>query len=224
MDLLKNNADKPFISKITKDVVNEFINLRNTFINSASNTSIISEEALLNFINEMNVVISTLDIIITMNNLHLSAFSFFKNVLTNKYTTIANKINALAVYISLQYCNNQTEFLERLSNFFTPENYNFWIDTKIDKVYNIKTDLHFINSTNLELKLSNELDNIKNDFDMHSNLTNNQDRLKTILDFLNHDIFERFINVTEGKVKLYNRTAILKHYHKSKMERKGDFI
>jgi len=59
---------------------------------------------------------------------------------------------------------------------------------------------------------------------MHSNLTNNQDRLKTILDFLNEDIFERFTNVTEAKVKLYNRTAILKHYHKSKMERKGDFI
>ena len=100
MDLLKNNADKPFISKITKDVVNEFINLRNAFINSASNTSIISEEALLNFINEMNVVISTLDIIITMNNLYLSTFSSFKNVLTN--TTIANKIKVLIFYISLQ--------------------------------------------------------------------------------------------------------------------------
>ena len=66
---------------------------------------------------------------------------------------------------------------------------------------------------------STELDNIKNDFDNHSNLSNNQDRLRTILDFLNDDIFERFKNLTEAKVKLYNRTAILAHYHKSKIER-----
>ncbi len=80
---------------------------------------------------------------------------------------MANKINSMMVFISLQYCDNQAQFIERLNNYFTSENYKFWIDNTINRIYNIKISFknqqgfHFINLKNLELKSLNELKVLK---------------------------------------------------------------